>query len=151
MQQDHDTALRLIRQQGVVFADDPTAKEQARELLIKIFVALSDVVYGSPLSLVYIYNMDEQPPELSGCDGRSFVSERQSDGKQVAAVGVSLQALQAGETYGTLILLHELAHVTINSRLVRGKHGGAFHIWLDMLIRQYNSYHGTDIKNDYCT
>lgn len=149
MQQDHDTALRLIRQQGVVFADDPTAKEQARELFINIFVALPDVVFGSTLALIYIYDMDEQPSDIAGSDGYSSISEHQSDGRKVSSLGVSLQALQAGEDYATMILLHELAHITVNESLVTGQHGGAFHLWLDALIRQYNQCHGTDVQNDY--
>ena len=150
LQRDHDTALHLIRRQGVVFAVDPIAKGQAREILAKVFIAMPDVIFSSILSLVYVFDMNEQPPEISKCDGYSSVSEHQNDGKKVASIGISIQAIRRGPEYSALICLHELAHVTVNGRLVRGQHGGGFHLWLDVLLRRYNSYHRTSIKNDYC-
>ena len=62
LQQDHDIALRLIKQQGVIFASDPVAKAQFREILIKVFEAIPDVVFNSILSVMYIYDMRAQPP-----------------------------------------------------------------------------------------
>ena len=150
LQRDHDTALRLIQQQGVVFASDPAAKAQVREILAKVFVAMPDVVFNSFLSLVYTYDMNQQPPAISESDGYSSVSEKSGDGRKVASIGISIQAMQHGPDYAALIAMHELAHITVNGRLVSGQHGGAFHLWLDMLIRRYNDYHYTNIKNDYC-
>jgi len=79
LQRDLDTALRLIRQQGVVFADDPIAKGQAREILAKIFLAIPDVIFGSCLSLVYVYDMDAQPPAISKNDGYASNTSRTGD------------------------------------------------------------------------
>ena len=149
LHRDHDTALYLIRQQGVIFADDPIAKGQAREILAKIFLAMPDVIFSSILSLVYVYDQGVQPPAISGNDGYASISERLPDGRKVASIGISTQAIKCGPEYAALIVMHELAHITVNGRLVSGQHGGAFHIWLDMLIRRYNSYHHTSIKNDY--
>lgn len=150
LQRDHDVALHLIQQQGVIFADDPVAKGQAREILARIFLAMPDVVFDSCLSLLYIYDMGAQPPAISGSDGYSSVSERLPDGRKVASIGISTQAIKRSSEHAALIVMHELAHVTVNSRLVSGQHGGAFHIWLDALLRRYNSYHHTHIENDYC-
>lgn len=88
LQQDHDTALRLIRQQDVIFADDPLAKKQAREILIKIFLAIPDVIFSSVLSLVYVYDQDAQLPKIAKCDGYSSISKRFPDGKVVASIGI---------------------------------------------------------------
>lgn len=150
LQRDHDAALRLIRKQGVVFADDHEAKAKARETLAKVFVAMPDVIFNSCLSLVYVYSMDEQPPVISKNDGYSSISEHLPDGRQVASIGISTQALSCGPEYAAFIVMHELAHVTVNWQFVKGQHGGIFHFWLDMLIRRYNDFHHATIENDYC-
>lgn len=149
LQRDHDAALCLIRQQGIIFASDPAAKAQAREITAKVFLALPDVIFSSILSLVYLYDMDRQPPAVSKSDGYASVSERLPNGRKVASIGISTQALQSGPEYATLVFLHELTHVTIPAKLVEGEHGGAFHFWLDQLIARFNKYHGSTIINDY--
>ena len=118
-----------------------------REILIKVFAAIPNVVFTSILSLVYTYDMTRQPSAISKSDGYSSISEHLSDGRQVASIGISLQALQSGPDYATLVFLHELAHVTIDRRLVKGEHS-AFLFWLDQLITRFNKYHSSRIIND---
>ena len=107
LRRDHDAALRLIKQQGVVFSDDPQARAAIREAFAKIFLALPDVVRNSSLSLLYPYEMSRQPSGISTCDAYCSVSEHFSDGRQVASIGISVEAIRRGPDYAAFVALHE--------------------------------------------
>lgn len=100
---------------------------------------------GLRFRLSTAYDQSIQPPAIAKCDGYSSVSERQSDGWLVASVGISLQALQAGDSYAALVLLHELCHVLHGFPA----HGQEFHKRLDSLIERYNLLAGGNVVNDY--
>lgn len=100
----------------------------------------------SSLSLVYVYDQREQPESISPNDGYSSVSERQTDGRRVASIGISIQALHRGDEYAVMVLLHELAHIL---RSYPVDHGQEFHQTLDKLIVRYNVATGAKIENDY--
>ena len=145
LRRDHDAALRLIDRQGLIRCTDRYWIAEAKGAFLKIIGALWDDVIGSTLSLVYCYDQSIQPPAIAKCDGYSSVSERQSDGWRVASVGISLQALQAGDSYAALVLLHELCHVLHGFPA----HGQEFHKRLDSLIERYNLLAGGNVENDY--
>ena len=102
LRRDHDAALRLIDRQGLIRCTDRYWIAEAKGAFLKIIGALWDDIMGSTLSLVYCYDQSIQPTAIAKCDGYSSVSERQSDGQRVASVGISLQALHAGEDYAVL-------------------------------------------------
>lgn len=145
LRQDHDIALRLLDRQGLVRCTDQQWVAEAKRLFLPIVVALRETIMGSCLSLVYVYNQRQQPANLAKNDGYSSVSERQKDGRRVASIGVSVQALKRGEEYASLVLLHELTHV-LKSYPV--DHGVEFHRELDRLIAQYNQRTGGHVVND---
>lgn len=146
LRRDHDTALRLLDQQGLIRCIDPHWTAEAKRLFLPIVVALQSVIMGSLLSLVYCYDQQQQPPHIAKNDGYSSVSERQADGRRVASIGVSVQAIQQGDAYATMIFLHELAHIL---RSYPVEHGREFHRTLDGLIARYNAATGAQIENDY--
>lgn len=146
LQRDYELALELVRQQGVRICCDPAELELARRTFLHITKTFFPELLCSCLSLVYIYDMDEQPPALSMCDGRASISETFPDGRQVASIGISLQALHAGEDYSILILLHELTHVLSG---FPSEHGPEFHAYLDRLVERYNLETRSSIVNDY--
>ena len=143
---DHDTALRLLDQQGLIRCADPHWIAETRRLFLPIVIALQDMVMSSILSLVYCYDQRVQPPALAKNDGYASVSERQDSGRRVASIGVSIQAIQQGDGYATLILLHELAHIL---RAYPSEHGIEFHQQLDSMIERFNRCTGDHIVNDY--
>lgn len=145
LRRDHDAALRLIDRQGIIRSTDKRWVSEAKAVFLKIIVSLQGVIMGSTLSHVFCYDQNVQPPAIARCDGWASVSERQSSGRQVSAVGISIQALQAGESYAALILLHELCHVLHGFPA----HGPEFHKRLDRLIGTYNAATGSHIENDY--
>ena len=145
LREDHDDVLRLIDRQGMIRCMDNHWISKARGTFLKIIVSLWDVVLGSTLSLVYCYDESIQPPNLANCDGYSSVSENPSDGRMVSSIGVSVQALQAGDSYAALVLLHELCHVLHGFPA----HGQEFHKRLDSLIERYNLLAGGNVENDY--
>lgn len=147
LRRDHDTALRLLDQQGLVRCMDPHWVAETKRLFLAILLALQEAMMESCLSLVYCYDQRQQPPNIAKYDGYSSVSERLQDGRRVASVGVSVQALQQGDTYGTLILLHELTHIL---KAYPTEHGSEFHRQLNRLIEQFNRCTGGHIVNDYC-
>lgn len=145
LRRDHDTALRLLDQQGLVRCMDPHWLAEAKRLFLEIIVALRETVMSSCLSLVYCYDQQKQPPNIAKCDGYSSVSEHLRDGRKVASIGVSIQALQQGDAHALLILLHETAHI-LGSYPV--EHGVEFHEQLDKLIAQFNQRTGGRLVND---
>lgn len=145
LRRDHDDALRLIDRQGIIRSTDTCWILAAKANFLKIVIALQDVIMGSTLSLVFCYDQDLQPPDIAENDGRASTSERQSTGRRVSAIGISIQALQAGESYAALILLHELCHVLHGFP----SHGPEFHEHLDALIKRFNESTGSNVRNDY--
>ena len=146
LQRDHERAIKFVQDQGVIICFDPAEWEFAKRTFAQITSIFLPDLLCSALSLVYVYDQDAQPPEISKCDGRSSVSERQSDGRRVASVGISLQALHYREDYAILILLHELTHILSG---FPSEHGPEFHAYLDKLIARYNAATGATVQNDY--
>lgn len=145
LQQDHEWALELVKVQGIKICLDPAERALAKETLAPITSIFYPDLLCSILSLIYLYDMDKQPLAVKKSDGYSSVSERQSDGRRVASIGISLQALHAGKDYAVLVFLHELCHCLYSS----SPHGTEFHQKLDFLLKRYNMGTGSDIKNDY--
>lgn len=145
LRRDHDTALRLLDQQGLVRCMDPHWVAEAKRMFLPVIVALQDAVMGSVLSLVYVYDQRQQPPNIAFCDGYSSASEQMQDGRRVASIGVSIQALQQGDAYATMVLLHELTHIL---KAYPVEHGVEFHAQLDRLIDRFNAATGSNLVND---
>lgn len=147
LRRDHDTARRLLLDQGVVLADDPGAWAKLREVFTSVFLVLHrEIMERGTLSLVYCYDQDKQPPRITGCDGYSSISEKLTDGRRVSSIGVSVQALFYSRDYAVMLILHELTHTLY---WVPSEHGIAFHGHLDRLIAAYNAATGAAIRNDY--
>jgi len=148
VEREHKTARDLLDNQGIIISTDMKLYEIARSAFQKIALAMPKLILHSTLRLVYVYDQREQPNShiIRTSDGFSSVSERLKDGKRVSSVGISKQALEYSEEYIILVLLHELAHVTVNGQ---HNHDETFHCWLDYLIAEYNDFHGTQIINDY--
>lgn len=149
LRRDHDTALILLRRGGMNPAHDPVMREELRRVFTPVFIALQDeITTKNPLNFVYCYDQDAQPPRISACDGYSSVHVDRLTGRRVASIGISVQALRAGEDFAGLILLHELAHVLIDDTAAHD-HDEAFHALLDQLIERFNQKTGKAIVNDY--
>ena len=146
LQRDHDDAICLIDRQGMIRCTDEYWIAEAKGVFLKIIVALWDVVMSSTLSLVYCYDQSAQPPHLAKCEGYSSVSTHLPSGRQVSSIGISIKALQGGDSHAALILLHELTHILSS---FPSEHGAAFHERLDKLIEQYNMSTEASVKNDY--
>lgn len=73
-------------------------------------------------------------------------ANRKNDGRRVASIGISIQALHAGHDYAIMVFLHEMAHVLSS---FPSAHGPEYHAYLDRLIERYNQAAGTEITNDY--
>lgn len=145
LQRDRALALGFVRDQNIKICLDPTERELAKQTFLRITKTFFPDLLCSCLSLIYVYDQDVQPPTVKKCDGYSSVSERQSDGRRVASIGISLQALHAGENYAVLIFLHELCHVLHGFPA----HGPEFHKHLDRLIAKYNAATKGTVVNDY--
>ncbi len=146
---DHDKALEFVLQQGVIISSDPDYRQQAREVVENVFRALPEYVLKSRLSLIYVYDQMQQPPGISDSDGYASIYEHSTSGRRVESIGISIQALQRGMEYAAFVFMHELTHITINHRFLKGSHGGLFHYLLNLYLMYYNRYHGTKIENDY--
>lgn len=146
LQQNHEWALELVKAQGIKICLDPAERALAKETLAPITSIFYPDLLCSILSLIYLYDMDKQPLAVKKSDGFSSVSERQSDGRRVASIGISLQALHAGKDYAVLVFLHELTHILSD---FPSKHGPEFHAYLDRLIKRYNEATRSAVQNDY--
>lgn len=147
LQRDHEFALSFVRDQGIKICFDPAERELAKRTFAPITNTFLPDLLCSALSLIYVFDQAAQPPAVKRCDGYASVSvsESESDRRQVASIGISLQALHAGANYAVLIFLHELCHVLYGFP----SHGPAFHKRLDKLIARFNTTVGTNIQNDY--
>ncbi len=146
LQRDHELALELAREQGIKLCLDPAEREIAKQTFSQISSIFWVDLMCSDLAAIYVYDMDTQPPEVSKCDGYASVGKRQSDGRRVASIGISIQALHAGANYAVMVFLHELTHVLSG---FPSEHGPEYHAYLDRLIERYNQAAGTEITNDY--
>lgn len=146
LRRDHDTAVLLLKKQGMVICRDPAWMEKLEDIFIRVSLALFDVILGCDLALVYCYDQQQQPPRQSINDGYSSVHQHTTDGRRVSSVGVSIQALQRGPEYAVMVLIHELGHVTEPNA---PEHGRQFHECVDRMIERYNKTFGANVTNDY--
>ena len=137
-----ELARREVLQQGIVICTNPDALEQCAEILFPVFLSLLEEIQESDLCFWYLYRQDKQPPHIAGFDGYS--SAKVIDGRRVASVGLSVEALSAGADYAAMVFMHELSHVITG----RG-HDAVFHARLDRLILKYNRATGKRVRNDY--
>ncbi len=144
--------LRWIRQQGVVICCDPAEQKRARNILLPVFRALEDVIRSVPLTAVYIYRQEDQPPSLRTTSGTPMQDIDGVEWKDVTrdrgelhAIGLSCEALERGPGYTQFLFLHELTHVFGGEA-----HSPEFHRRLDHLIEQFNRRTGGHVANDYC-
>lgn len=145
LQRDHELALSVVRDQGIKICFDPAERKLAKRTFAPITNTFLPDLLCSALSLIYLFDQTAQPPAVKMCDGYSSVSESESGRRQVASIGISLQALHAGESYVVMVFLHELCHVLHGFP----DHGSKFHRHLDALITRYNTATGSCLKNDY--
>ncbi len=143
---DKNKALKYVCEQGIKMCYDENLREIAKQITLKICKVFIVEILNSTLSLIYLYDQNEQIPEFTKADGCANISERQENGKRVSAIGISIQALMQGSEYTTLIFLHEFAHILYK---VEVEHGEEYHKHLDKLIERYNNATGSQIKNDY--
>lgn len=147
VQRDHDTARRFVIEQGIVISNDPQYSEKARSAFTKIALALRDVLFVSSLRFVYVYDIDCQPAGIDTSHSDGYAKNHvNTNGRRISSIGISTQALDYSEDYAIMVLIHELAHVTVKGY---HDHDDVFYAWMDRLLKAYNDYHGTEIENDY--
>lgn len=148
LQRDHDTARRLLLDQGIVLSDDPAAWAKLRDVFTSIFLVLHrEIMQRGTLSFVYTFDQNQQQqPKFARLDGYASVSERLTDGRRVSYIGIAVQTLCYSRDYSIMVLLHELTH-TLSG--FPSEHGPEFHAYLDGLIARFNAATGASVKNDY--
>lgn len=139
----------LVNHKGVVMSEDQLQNGFLTVYVERIHKAIPEL-YNGGLSLVYVYDMDEQKNEGSYSDGIDWLDVVvSSDGKPVDklhAIGISTQAIDAGRDYAVMVFLHEYTHTLLEKP---NDHGMMFHFTLDRLIERYNQATGSSVSNDY--
>ena len=147
-----ERALRWIQSQGAVICYDPERREQAASYLRNIPQIFPELIERRVVA-IYIYDRLEQSPHLQNCDAihwldviidRKGIFDALKIGNRLSVIGVSLEALDAGQDYTVLAFLHELTHA-----IHGGGHDKSFHNVLDGLIERYNAATSSKITNDY--
>lgn len=137
-----DRTLAWIQKEGAVFCEDPTAKDRLAKAIVPVAMLFPDLV--GQLATIYLYNMGEQGNvELRASDGMSWKYCDEETGNISYAIGISIEALEAGAEYVQFLLLHELAHIVTDT-----DHTTAFHNRLNEMIQIFNAETGATITND---
>ena len=141
-------ARRELRKKGVVISEDINEYKRFRRLARKVIPTVwPELRKNGELACLYLFSQSEQTGERESHDGYAFRSLDTITGRGICSVGLSIEALKAGEDYAALVLLHELAHVLFWEP---GEgHGAEYHRTLDGMIDCYNRQTGSSIKNDY--
>lgn len=147
-----ERALRWIQSQGAVICYDPERRQQAASYLRDMPQIFPELIEHRVVA-VYIFDRLEQPPHLQNCDAihwldviidRKGILNALKIGNRLNVIGISIEALGAGQDYSILAFLHELTHA-----IHGGEHDRAFHNILDGLLARYNAATGSKITNDY--
>lgn len=141
-------ALQEIKKQGY----KPSYRKEDVELLKAVLLPVMAIFEYeiAELAAVFVYRQQEQTGEAKGADGITLWFSNPKIYATVFSVGVSVEALRAGEEYATMVFLHELAHVRVSTMDSEAMpHDRFFHSYLDKLIERYNQRTGKRIENDY--
>lgn len=137
-----------LKTQGVVFCTDPVETVGAEEMFVSIARTFPAYI-PECCQHFFCYKCSEQPEHLRDDDGIAW--RYCTDDDTIFAIGVSVEALEQGMSYATMVTLHELAHVLCDIAEIGGNddHDERFHSILDGLIKRYNHRNGTTVENDY--
>lgn len=133
--------MKWIKSKGVVVYQNEEAKHRMAEYIAPVGSVFPDL--AKRLSSVYVYRTEEQKGDARGTDGICWRDET-SDVGTLFAIGISMDALDAGPEYCAFVFLHELCHLATGS-----DHTVAFHEELNNMIRTYNQATGAELENDY--
>lgn len=148
MRKNFKIALQEIRKQGY----KPSHRKEDVELLKAVLLPVMAIFEYeiAELAAVFVYRQQEQTGEQKDTDGITLWFTNPEIYASVSSVGVSVEALRAGEEYATMVFLHELAHVRVSPTDSEAMpHDRFFHSYLDRLIARYNQRTGKRIENDY--
>lgn len=133
--------LRWVQSQGQEICHDTKENQQLSVLLDELRPIFPEI---EQVHAWFTYRQANQPPPLSEHDGELW-KDCTLDVGTLYAIGISLEALDAGHDYGVLVILHELTHVLLDG----GEHDRHFHSVLNDLLDRYNRATGQSVKNDY--
>lgn len=133
--------LRWVQSQGQEICHDTKENQQLSVLLDELRPIFPEI---EQVHAWFTYRQANQPPPLSEHDGELW-KDCTLDVGTLYAIGISLEALDAGHDYGVLVILHELTHVLLDG----GEHNRHFHSVLNDLLDRYNRATGQSVKNDY--
>lgn len=149
LEADRKRLRRWIQNEGVVLCDDPEALTMARPVLMAIADTFPAYIPDCVQDF-YIYRCSEQPEGLEHMDGINW-KDCTRDAGNLYSIGLSVEALEKGVAYASLVCLHELCHALCDIAEIVGSndHDQRFHSILDGLIERYNAKTGLQVKNDY--
>jgi hypothetical protein len=131
---------------GFKLCFDPEQYGKTEKALKDVFRILHEEIDSTPLELLFLYDMDEQPAEeLRSCDGRSNVTTT-PEGEKYGAIGLSTQAIEAGTDYLQFLFIHELTHLMLPEEC---DHNEDYHSVLNYLLDKFNKATGKQLVNDY--
>lgn len=139
-------ALNEVRKQRIVINTDEQELNCARETFRNINTVFFRDLLKSRLALIYLYDIEKQPPDsvIGISDGFATTRINKASGVCIRSIGISLQALHKSKEYAVMVFLHELTHI-----FGYDEHDAAFHKFLDKLISRYNKATGENVVNDY--
>lgn len=130
--------LRWIQRRGMIFYPGRPERELAKRYLHAMPQVFPDLL--SRLSAVYLYRQaDQHAEEFQQCDGLLSVDVTTNAGT-LYAVGLSVEAVQAGPEYLTYLFIHELAHLQVPCD--PGVHSGEFYEQFCALLERYYLFVG---------
>ena len=149
LEADRKRLRRWLQNEGVVMCEDPEVLALARPVLMAIAETFPAYIPDCVQDF-YVYRCSEQPEGLQSMDGINWKNCTRDVGN-LYSIGLSVEALERGTTYATMICLHELCHALCDIAEIGGNddHDQRFHSILDGLIARFNAETGMQVKNDY--
>ncbi len=142
-------ALKRAIKQHILITGDKKERDYALEIFRDVNTIFFYDLLKSDLVLIYLYDIEKQPPDSAigisdGFSSNSINRLNQTTKVSISSIGISLQALHKSKEYAIMVFLHELTHV-----FGYGEHDAAFYKFLDELISRYNKATGENVVNDY--
>ena len=127
---------------GIIISDKQQGLDTLTKYLAELLPPALLEVLQDTVDLVFSYSMQESGVTFDGRGGKAINTET---GRTVTIIGEAQEAIDAGANYGTMVFIHEMAHVLTGTI----EHTACFHNYLNYLLNEIEQYSGVRIENDY--
>lgn len=127
--------------------NDPELIEKLQEAAGKVWAIFGERIAQKNCNGLFLYSPKDQTGDYWNADGITCLYGPRN-GTARYKIGIASSAVNAGEQYLLMVLIHEVAHV-IHFDTYRFDHPPEWHALLDSMLAEFTSASGIELKNDY--